>query len=571
VEGKLLPQSFRFSWRRRAPLSWVALVCSTLLTLLAWDVSRRSLSGRLRDQFDLRTEQIAGAILRRMEEHESVLRGGVALFLASDEVTREEFRLYFQHLQLERFYPGIQGIGFAELVRPAELMSTVERVRRDGFADFVVYPLGERELYTPIIYLEPFVGRNVRAFGFDMFSEDKRRQAMLRAWHSRSASMSDIVRLVQNAELDDQPGFLLYLPVFHPQRSSSAAREPDPLGFVYSPLRVHDLMRGILGRGPSDLDYSLSEPGSAAFFSSRPAGVARGKSELTRERTLEIAGRRWHVRFESRANFGSWVSRSEPPSVLIAGMVINLLLLYILGASASLQRRAELLAGEMTEELRLSHAREQEQMLRSLREKETLLKEVHHRVKNNLQVVSSMLSLQRSYTHDERALGPLFESQQRVLAMAALHEFLYQSKDLARVDTGAYLSHLVSILAETFGVANQVKLVFELDEVSLDVDQAIPCGLITNELVSNAFKYAYQNGRSGTLTVGLSEHAGRVALCVTDDGPGFVARAPQVAPSTLGLSLVELLTQQLGGELTVANDHGARFVVSFPNTKRPSA
>jgi CHASE1-domain containing sensor protein len=132
VEGKLLPLSANLVWRRRTPLSWLALACSVLLTLLAWDVSRRSLSGRLRDQFALRTEQIAGAILHRMQEHESVLRGGVALFLASAQVTREEFRLYFQHLQLERFHPGIQGIGFAELVRASELTSTVERVRIPG-------------------------------------------------------------------------------------------------------------------------------------------------------------------------------------------------------------------------------------------------------------------------------------------------------------------------------------------------------------------------------------------------------------------------------------------------------
>jgi two-component sensor histidine kinase len=564
-------QSVRFDWRRRAPLAWIVMGCSVLLTLLAWDVSRRSLSGRLRDQFMLRTEQLASAIVQRMEQHEAVLRGGVALFLASDEVNREEFRLYFEHLELERFYPGIQGIGFAELVRASELDATVDRVRREGFPEFTVHPAGVRPVYTPIVFIEPFRDLNMRAFGFDMYSETRRREAMQRAWRTGRSSMSGIVKLIQNVSHDDQPGFLLYLPVFRALASSANLEETYPIGFVYSPLRVNDLMHGILGHGPTDLDYTINEPGAAPFFTSRPASLTRDEPELTRDRSLEIAGRTWNVHFASRKNFGSWVSRSEPSSVLLAGTVINLLLFYILSTSASLRRRAEALAGEMTQELSLSHGREQEQMLRSLQEKETLLKEIHHRVKNNLQVVSSLLSLQRSYTHDEQALAPLIESQQRVLAMAALHEFLYQSKDLARVDTSAYLKHLVSMLSETYGVTSQVTIVLELSEVSLDVDHAIPCGLITNELVSNAFKYAYGAGRAGKLSVSLREQTGRIELSVADDGPGLPARRPEDAPTTLGLSLVELLAQQLGGELTMTSDRGARFVVSFPCAKRPSA
>jgi two-component sensor histidine kinase len=154
--------------------------------------------------------------------------------------------------------------------------------------------------------------------------------------------------------------------------------------------------------------------------------------------------------------------------------------------------------------------------------------------------------------------------------MAALHEFLYQSKDLARVDTSAYLKHLVSMLTATYGVTSHVIIVLALDEVSLDVDHAIPCGLITNELVSNAFKYAYAGGRAGKLTVSLRELGGRIELTVADDGPGLEAPNPTEAPTTLGLSLVELLAQQLGGDLSVTSEAGAKFVVSFPNPKRPS-
>ncbi|MEY4513346.1 MAG: hypothetical protein RLZZ450_5468, partial [Pseudomonadota bacterium] len=366
MEGKLAALSVRFDWRRRTPLAWIVMACSVLLTVLAWDVSRRSVSGRLHDQFMLRTEQLASTIVQRMDQHESVLRGGVALFLASKDVTRDEFRLYFQHLELERFFPGIQGIGFAELVPAAALDTTIERVRNEGFSDFTVHPAGARTVYTPIIYIEPFNDQNLRAFGFDMYSEAKRRDAMQRAWRTGRTSMSSIVRLIQNASHDDAPGCLLYLPVFRSLQTSPSLQETYPIGFVYSPLRIADLMGGILGHGPTDLDYTINEPGSPPFFTSRPVGLERADPALTRDRRIELGGRPWNVHFESRKNFGNLVSRYEPSSVLLAGLVINVLLFCILSASASLRRRAEALAGEMTQELSLSHAREQEQMLRSL-------------------------------------------------------------------------------------------------------------------------------------------------------------------------------------------------------------
>ncbi|MDB4975440.1 MAG: hypothetical protein JWN48_3781 [Myxococcaceae bacterium] len=550
---------------RRRHLPWLALGCSVLVTLLAWNVSSRSISARLRDQFILRSEQIALSITRRMHEHESVLRGAVALFLASKEVTRQEFREYFRHLELEQHYPGILGIGFVRMVPRAELGAWVEQVRSEGYPSFAVHPPGERERYTPIYFIEPFHGRNLRALGYDMFSEPRRRAAMERAIQTGAPTASAFVRLIQDTDSDHQPGFLLYLPVIRGPGQTPEERERKVLGFVYSPLRSHDMMRGILGQGPNDIDFAVYDEGSEeSFFDTRGGSRDFLQSELTRRRSIPIAGRTWTLRLWSRPNFGSWVSRWEPLGVLSAGIVINLLLFYILWTNASLQSRAQSLAAEMTQALTQSHAREQAQMLSSLKEKETLLKEIHHRVKNNLQVVSSLLSLQGNYTQDERALEPLRESRRRVLAMAALHEFLYQSKDLSRVDTKAYLTHLVSMLSESHLGAQHVSISLALDNVPLDVDRAIPCGLITNELVSNAFKYAFSGARRGQLRVALERSDGEITLRVEDDGPGLPAETDLSAPSTLGLSLVQLLSQQLGGKLEVENEPRTAFVITFP-------
>jgi two-component sensor histidine kinase len=573
--AELTPTRARPRWRgllrrvhgpNRPYLSWLALACSALLTWLAYSVSARSLESRLRDQFVQRSEQIALALLQRVEEHETVLRGGVALFLASDEVTRAEFHDYFHHLDLGHHFPGILGIGFAALLRGDEVPGLEQRVRAEGFPSFAVQPAGPTSWRTPIVMIEPFTGPNLRAFGFDMFSESSRRAAIERAWNTGRPSLSAVVRLVQDTPSDAQPGVLIYLPVFRSLETTSFEPLRRPLGFVYSPLRTHDLVHSTLGQGPDDLDFALYDEGqSKPFYDSRRGAPV--DAELTRERALSLPGRSWRARFWTRPNFERWISREEPKLVLAAGIVINLLLFWALSVSASLQTRAQALAEQMTQQLKLAHGREQAHMLASLREKETLLKEIHHRVKNNLQVVSSLLSLQRNHVHDERALEPLRQSQSRVLAMAALHEFLYRAEELSHVDTRAYLEHLVSMLADSYPSARGVIVTLELDDVPLDVDQAIPCGLITNELVSNAFKYAFAE-RGGNLRVSFKRERDEAVLRVDDDGPGLRASLEIDEPSTLGLQLVQLLTQQLDGKLAVESKQGAHFELRFPFSKR---
>jgi two-component sensor histidine kinase len=553
-------------WRRKSYLSWLACACTMTLAVLAWDASAKLVRDRLDTAFTMRAEQIARAISGRMLEHEAVLRGGVALFLASESVSRHEFRAYVRHLEMHRFYPGIQGIGFAKLIPRSELESTIAEVQREGFPQFAVQPAGERPLYGPIIYLEPFEGRNMRAFGFDMLAETARRSAMERAWQTGGTSASRMVKLVQEPDRAWQPGFLLYLPVLRSSTEvrASRARGERPLGFVYMAIRTRDLLTGLLGNAPNDIDYALYESESTAPFldTRRPERVG-SETELSTQRTLEIAGLTWTLRLWSRPNYEPWIPRREPLWVLLAGVVINLLLLYIVRSSSSIDRRAQARAIEMTQELTLSHAREQAQMLVSLREKETLLKEIHHRVKNNLQVVSSLLSLQTNHTLDARAMEPLLQSRQRVLTMAALHEFLYQSTDLSHVDTRAYLTHLASMLANTYQGTAKVELELELDDIALDLDHAIPCGLITNELITNAYKYAFAERRTGKLTVGLRKSGDDIVLEIADDGPGLPARVDSTVPSTLGLQLVRLLSEQLHARLTVSSEAGTRYTIAF--------
>jgi two-component sensor histidine kinase len=199
----------------------------------------------------------------------------------------------------------------------------------------------------------------------------------------------------------------------------------------------------------------------------------------------------------------------------------------------------------------------------SLEEKEVLLREVHHRVKNNLQIVSTLLNLQGAQASDPSQRALLRESQGRVRSMALVHEKLYQTPNLAQVDFGAYLNDLVAQLFKVYGVdRGRVRPVVAVSGVNFPMDSAIHCGLIVNELVTNSLKYAFPEGRGGEVRISCrkGEHW---ALTVEDDGVGLPEGVDYRATDTLGLMLVVTLVSQIRGEIRRDPGPGTRFTITF--------
>jgi PAS domain S-box-containing protein len=200
----------------------------------------------------------------------------------------------------------------------------------------------------------------------------------------------------------------------------------------------------------------------------------------------------------------------------------------------------------------------------SLREKDVLLKEVHHRVKNNLQVISSLLSLQAMQLLDPDVRTRLLESQNRIQAIALVHEKLYRSEQLSHIAFGEYAETLVSDLAHVHSAPERsIKTVLRIDDVRLGVDAAIPCGLMLNELVSNAFKHAFTGAASGTIEVQLSRADRRLTLSVADDGVGLPPGLEPRRSATLGFDLVFTFAEQLEADVKIETGAGTRFVISF--------
>ncbi len=206
------------------------------------------------------------------------------------------------------------------------------------------------------------------------------------------------------------------------------------------------------------------------------------------------------------------------------------------------------------------------QLQASLGEKEVLLQEIHHRVKNNLQVISSLLDLQSQEIEDNVMLEVFRESQNRVKSMALVHEKLYQSKNFARINFAEYTDSLTSHLFKAYELnSGSVTLELDIEDVSLNIDTAIPCGLIINELVSNALKYAFPDNRTGTITVALhsSDKNSNFILVVKDNGVGFPKAIDFNTGKSLGLQLVKVLTKQLKGRIEIDHNTGYQFRVSF--------
>ena len=248
----------------------------------------------------------------------------------------------------------------------------------------------------------------------------------------------------------------------------------------------------------------------------------------------------------------------------IVGFGLVALLGFLIFRGYIQKKRANTLLAEQKEEIQTMNDR----LMESLDEKEVLLKEIHHRVKNNLQIISSLLNLQSHNIEDETVKNAVKEGQSRVKSMALIHQTLYQSDRLARIEFQEYLEQLVGFLGSSYkgkGITTTIKAT----GITLDIDIAIPLGLIINELVSNAFKYAFDGSDEGEITVSIStqDKAGYL-LRVSDNGKGLPRDLDINKSESLGLKLVKILTRQIKGELNVKSEKGAIFTISFREANR---
>jgi len=209
--------------------------------------------------------------------------------------------------------------------------------------------------------------------------------------------------------------------------------------------------------------------------------------------------------------------------------------------------------------------RNRDNMEYALREKEVLLREVHHRVKNNMAIVSSLLNMQSGYVDDEKHLQMFRESQGRIRSMALVHEQLYQSDDFAHIKVQDYIRSLSESINNTFGAGHGVHMVLDVDEIELDIETLIPCGLIINELMTNSFKHAFNGQDSPELHITLKKQdRDKASLSIADNGTGLPEGFDISLSGGLGFKLIEALISQIDGSLKIKSGDGMSAQITFP-------
>ncbi len=325
----------------RSPIPWVALSAALALTATGWIGIEHTRYEDAHAQFERRTETAGSAVRTRMLSYEQVPRSGAARIASSPSISRREWRDFIGHLNLEERFPGIQALGYAERVKPGELAAHVKRIRAEGIADYDVRPEGPREDYFPIVFNEPFAGRNARVVGFDMFSEPVRRAAMERARDSADVAISGKVTLAGEAfrgAQAQQPGFLMYVPVFRREARTlpPAARDSALAGYVFSPFRMHDLMRGILDDGVLqvlDMQVYDGEPRAEnELIDTRTAWRATSSDAtplFSRSAVFQMPGRAWTIQFVSRPGFDAALREARPWALAAVGLLSSVVLFVL--------------------------------------------------------------------------------------------------------------------------------------------------------------------------------------------------------------------------------------------------
>jgi CHASE1-domain containing sensor protein len=343
-------------------LAALTFLAALVVTYVVAGNAQRTAAAELAGTFNFRARDLAASIDRRMDVYEEVLLATRGFLRGSVDIDRAGFAEYYGLLHLNERFPGIQALGIAAIIPPGRLAAHVAAMHAEGFRDYAVKPPGQRPVITSIVRIEPFSGSNLRAFGYDMFSEPARRTAMEAARDTGRASATGRVVLVQEGRQGGQPGFLVYVPVYKAGMpyDTVAARRAAIVGWVYAPFRMNDLMRGLGGEHAGDLLVEVYDglAPSADTLLYRSANTEPGRTPLlSYQTTVDSANRTWTVVVHSAANLEATLKRRATLTIALTGTGLGFLLALVVWLLASERRRALQLAQGMTVELRASHDR----------------------------------------------------------------------------------------------------------------------------------------------------------------------------------------------------------------------
>lgn len=315
-------------------------------------------------EFESEVRKVSNSISDRLSIYANALRGARGLFDASNDVSREEWKLYVDSLSLQTEYPGIQALGYSKVISPDEVGDIVQSIKDQGFEDFNISPDYERDVYTSIIYIEPFDVRNRLAFGYDMFTEENRRNAMEFSRDSGRIAISGKVSLLQEGETGTQAGFLMYEPVYinGDNNFDIESRRENILGYVYSAFRMNNLMIGIFSKDDTLIDIEIFDAANDEQFNEdnllyRSESIDDNYS-IKKTEFIEVYGKTWAINYYAPASFGFDALKTFLPYLIfVFGFLMSIgafSLVYIL---TTRKEKAVQIADKMTKGLQIEKAR----------------------------------------------------------------------------------------------------------------------------------------------------------------------------------------------------------------------
>ncbi|HEY0427651.1 MAG TPA: CHASE domain-containing protein [Pyrinomonadaceae bacterium] len=589
-------------------LPYLVLAISIILSLGVTLLIYKNALSRDSIRFNNSVNRVQSAIENRLNLYIALLKGGRGFVESTDKLTREKFADYVKSIELEKNYAGVQGIGFNKVLTAAEREDLIKQMKYEGYADFKIFPEGEREIYQAIIYLEPYNERNRKVIGFDMSSEENRRQALFRARDLGAEALTAKVALLQESEQEKQAGFLLYLPIYKGAKIPSTVdeRRANLAGYIYSPFRAEDFLNEILVETSPEVavkiyDNELKPENLLAQSAANDARQFETEKDdaFHTKNNLDIAGRRWVVEYVPLPILAEQSNLRWVPVVFVLGVVCSFLLFGITYAESSSRAKIQKIAAELFElERQKQTLLEKEQGARLVAEQANMTKDefisvVSHELRTPLNAIAGWAKILKTENLSENT---------KELALQKIEKNLRSQTKLVEelLDYSQIISGKINLDAKQFDFSGVFESAFnEMEPKAHSKDISLvkhnqlngqkivgdreKIKIVVRNLISNAIKFTPAGGK---IEVDVEEKNQTIEMTVKDTGrgisreflPHIFDRFRQDDGSTtrfygglgLGLAISEHIVKLHKGSIEAyseGKEKGSIFIVKIPCEK----
>jgi two-component system, OmpR family, sensor kinase len=566
-----------------------------LLTFLSYFSTRQSIDFYNVTRFKNLTSEVRESVAYRMQTYINALNQTKSMVTIFPDFSREEFRLYVQNLNFVKLYPGLLGIGWAQRVSGKELAHHQQDIRKKGFTDYAVWPLGQRTENFPIVMLEPFDWRNKRAFGYDMYTDDIRKSAMDRAWITGKAAATSKVVLVQETSKEVQPGFLIYVPVYAKTFKNHSGQADNLVGFIYSPFRTKDLFEGIFEntRISRLIDFEvfmgdkISDDNLVYNSDAIPVYKEKPPRKFSRRLHMKVAGQEWIILTQARPHFFQDSYDWIPSLILILGLFCSGLIFWAFFSYQKHSQAMEKIAYENSE----LYSKAQEAVL----VRDEFMSIASHELKTPLTSLKLHIqNLNRQVTKGglesvdiEKLKKMTSVTNTQIGRIAHLIENLL---DVSRINSGKLalnkeLIDVVEVMKETIErIGPQIESYStELNLQSPDTIHGEFDRLRLEQVVVNLVTNAAKYGNKKPVTLRLKDQDNQLIIEVIDQGMGISeqdrqrifsrferieASAKEISGLGLGLYITKQIVDAHGGTISVDSvlNQGSTFRVVLPKS-----